>query len=51
MGDNIKNKKRKQPEKSFHWKTKMKMIRRLDSGERQSQISAALNLTTSTISS
>lgn len=34
--------------KSISLETKMQLIRRLDSGERQSQISAALNLVTLT---
>ncbi|GFW53282.1 hypothetical protein TNCV_4075031 [Trichonephila clavipes] len=39
----------KQQEKAFSLETKMLAIRRLDTGERQSQIGAALNLATSTI--
>lgn len=48
MGDNEKQEK-KATRKSISLETKMQVIRRLDSGERQSQISAALNLATSTI--
>ncbi|GFY35762.1 hypothetical protein TNCV_4841391 [Trichonephila clavipes] len=38
-----------QLEKEFSLETKIQVIRRLDTGERQSQIGAALNLATSTI--
>ncbi|XP_042909441.1 tigger transposable element-derived protein 1-like [Parasteatoda tepidariorum] len=48
MGDNEK-KEKKATRKSISLETKMQVIGRLDSGERQSQISAALNLATSTI--
>lgn len=48
MGDNAKQEKIA-TRKSISLETKMQVIRRLDSGERQSQISAALNLATSTI--
>ncbi|GFU06822.1 hypothetical protein TNCV_4353741 [Trichonephila clavipes] len=48
MGDNEKQEK-KATRKSISLETKMQVIRRLDSGERQSQISAAMNLATSTI--
>ncbi|GFW17780.1 tigger transposable element-derived protein 1 [Trichonephila clavipes] len=50
MGDNKKQEK-KATRKSISLETKMQVIRRLDSGERQSQISAALNLATSIIRS
>ncbi|GFW51865.1 hypothetical protein TNCV_1187971 [Trichonephila clavipes] len=43
MGDN------KKQEKEFSPETKMQVIRRLDTDERQSQMGAAFNLTTSTI--
>ncbi|GFV41690.1 hypothetical protein TNCV_3628411 [Trichonephila clavipes] len=45
----IKNTKIEQQEKAFSLETKMQVIRRSDTGERQSQIGAALNLATSTI--
>ncbi|GFT97760.1 hypothetical protein TNCV_4229371 [Trichonephila clavipes] len=45
----MKNTKIEQQEKAFSLETKMQVIRRLDTGERQSQIGAALNLATSTI--
>ena len=48
MGDNKKQEK-KATRKSISLETKMQVIRRSDSGERQSQISAALNLATPTI--
>ena len=48
MGDNDKQEK-KATRKNISLETKMQVIRRLDSGERQSHISAALNLATSTI--
>ena len=48
MGDNEKQEK-KATRKSISLETKMQVIRRLDSGEHQSQINAALNLATSTI--
>lgn len=48
MGDN-KNQEKKATRESISLETKMQVIRRLDSGEHQSQISAALNLATSTI--
>lgn len=48
MGDNEKQEK-KATRKSISLETKMQVIKRLESGERQSQISTALNLTTSTI--
>ncbi|XP_071041230.1 putative CENPB DNA-binding domain-containing protein 1 [Parasteatoda tepidariorum] len=48
MGDSEKQEK-KATSKSISLETKMQVIRRLDYGERQSQISAALNLETSTI--
>lgn len=48
MGDNEKQEK-KATRKSISLETKMQVIRRLDSGERQSQISSELNLATSTI--
>ena len=48
MVDN-KNQEKKSTRKVIFWETKMQVIRRLDSGECQSQISAALNLVTSTI--
>ncbi|XP_056639539.1 tigger transposable element-derived protein 1-like [Diorhabda sublineata] len=47
MGDNEKEK--KATRKSISLKTKMEVIRRLDSGKRQTLISASLNLPTSTI--
>lgn len=47
MGDNEKQEK-KATRKSISLETKMQVIRRLDSGERQFQISAALNLAPST---
>ncbi|XP_035214767.1 tigger transposable element-derived protein 1-like, partial [Stegodyphus dumicola] len=47
MGDNEKEK--KATRKSISLKLKMEVIRRLDSGERQTLISASLNLPTSTI--
>ena len=48
MGDNKKQEK-KATRKSISLETKMQVIRRSDSGECQSQNSAALNLATSTI--
>ncbi|CAK9816146.1 Tigger transposable element-derived protein 1 [Anthophora plagiata] len=48
MSDNERQEK-KATRKSISLETKMPVIRRLDSGERQSQISAVLNLATSTI--
>ncbi|GFW20224.1 hypothetical protein TNCV_1855481 [Trichonephila clavipes] len=48
MGDSKKHK-NKATRKSISVETKMQVIRRLDTGERQSQIGAALNLATSTI--
>ena len=48
MGDN-KNQEKKATRKSISLDTKMQVIRRLDSAERQTQIIAALNLATLTI--
>ncbi|GFQ83467.1 hypothetical protein TNCT_30481 [Trichonephila clavata] len=48
MGDNKKHE-NKATRKSISLETKMQVIRRLDTGESQSQIGAALNLETSTI--
>ncbi|GFW97442.1 hypothetical protein TNCV_4991181 [Trichonephila clavipes] len=48
MGDNEKHE-NKAIRKSISLETKMQVIRRLDNGERLSQIGAALNLATSTI--
>ncbi|GFU60428.1 hypothetical protein TNCV_1578821 [Trichonephila clavipes] len=48
MGDSKKHES-KATSKSISLETKMQVIRRLDTGERQSQISAALNLAASTI--
>ena len=45
----IKKQEKKATRKSISLETKMQVIRKLDSDERQSQISAALNLATSTI--
>ncbi|GFV72945.1 hypothetical protein TNCV_1329531 [Trichonephila clavipes] len=48
MGDNKKHE-NKATRKSISLETKMQVIRRLDTGESQSQIGTALNLATSTI--
>ncbi|GFX09608.1 hypothetical protein TNCV_2029741 [Trichonephila clavipes] len=48
MGNNKKHE-NKATRKSISLETKMQVIRRLDTGEHQSQISAALNLANSTI--
>ncbi|GFX11477.1 hypothetical protein TNCV_1821601 [Trichonephila clavipes] len=48
MGDN-KKQENKATRKSISLETKMQVIRRLETGERQSQIGAALNLAASTI--
>ncbi|GFX94480.1 hypothetical protein TNCV_4295201 [Trichonephila clavipes] len=45
----IKSTKIEQQEKAFSVETKMQVIRRLDTGERRSQMGAALNLETSTM--
>lgn len=46
---NIRKHEKKVTRKSISLETKMQVIRRLDSGERQSQISASMNMATSTI--
>ena len=48
MGD-CKEKESKATRKSISLETKMQVLRRLDAGERQSDIGTALNLSTSTI--
>ncbi|GFT04497.1 hypothetical protein TNCV_1930061 [Trichonephila clavipes] len=48
MGDNKKHE-NKAPRRSISLETKMQVIRRLDTGERQPKIHAALNLATLTI--